>query len=603
MQHQTVLNQCVWNASKYGANAVLVTETNCYVLRFSVNFYRSWDSATAGQPSPEHPAAACSRWKPTFLRSSKALLRLRVKEHYFLFRRVYIFLHSPFSSFQVVVLLTMDFESNYEIDRTARFIYSRKLSRIALQFPDELLKDATRVVRALRDKLRAIRGDGEINGEDQEVGLYVMADTTYGSCCVDEVGASHINAECVIHYGDTCLSPTSTLPAFFVFGKASISISNCAENICEFASNQGKPVLVLFGLEYTHAVQDIKEALVAEALKWNISKSAITCADVLCSVMDPLKDHMSFCSDVEVVGGHTNKTYVDEDGMAYSIGGLTWRLPKSCRIEDFLLFWIGPENSAFTNIVLRFNGCEIVRYNAAENYSVTDLTQQKRMLKRRYYLVEKAKDANIIGILVGTLGVAGYLHMIHQMKELITRAGKKAYTLVMGRPNPAKLANFPECDIFVYVSCEQTALLDSKDFLAPVITPFEAILAFSRGSQWTGAYTVQFRNLMSSSLESPTPSSEARFSFFQGGYVEELDDKECSNDKEEVFALAAATEKALRVHDKYPHLPVKGNAKSGAEYLAARSYQGLDVHDDSSLPGPFLIGRTGKASGYEDEKQ
>lgn len=42
------------------------------------------------------------------------------------------------------------------------------------------------------------------------------------------------------------------------------------------------------------------------------------------------------------------------------------------------------------------------------------------------------------------LDAAGYLHMINQMMELITGAGKKAYTLVMGRPNPAKLANFPE---------------------------------------------------------------------------------------------------------------------------------------------------------------
>jgi len=39
---------------------------------------------------------------------------------------------------------------------------------------------------------------------------------------------------------------------------------------------------------------------------------------------------------------------------------------------------------------------------------------------------------------------AGYLHMIRQMKELIEGAGKKSYTLVMGRPNSAKLANFPE---------------------------------------------------------------------------------------------------------------------------------------------------------------
>lgn len=44
---------------------------------------------------------------------------------------------------------------------------------------------------------------------------------------------------------------------------------------------------------------------------------------------------------------------------------------------------------------------------------------------------------------------AGYLHMINQMKELIKGAGKKAYTLVMGRPNPAKLANFPEVTSFI----------------------------------------------------------------------------------------------------------------------------------------------------------
>ena len=102
---------------------------------------------------------------------------------------------------------------------------------------------------------------------------------------------------------------------------------------------------------------------------------------------------------------------------------------------------------------------------------------------------------------------AGYLHIIEQMKELIKAAGKKSYTLVMGRPNSAKLANFPEvcyfnltlncfslftyiyhltllsleqCEVFIYVSCAQTALLDSKDFLAPVITPFEAVLAFGR---------------------------------------------------------------------------------------------------------------------------
>lgn len=64
------------------------------------------------------------------------------------------------------------------------------------------------MVSALRDRLRALnesdtnRSDGE-----NEVRLFIMADTTYGSCCVDEVGACHANADCVIHYGHTCLSP------------------------------------------------------------------------------------------------------------------------------------------------------------------------------------------------------------------------------------------------------------------------------------------------------------------------------------------------------------------------------------------------------------
>lgn len=55
-----------------------------------------------------------------------------------------------------------------------------------------------KVVKALRQEL------------DSSVKLYVMADTTYGSCCVDEVGAAHVGAECVIHYGHTCLSSLVT---------------------------------------------------------------------------------------------------------------------------------------------------------------------------------------------------------------------------------------------------------------------------------------------------------------------------------------------------------------------------------------------------------
>jgi diphthamide biosynthesis protein 2 len=82
--------------------------------------------------------------------------------------------------------------------------------QIALQFPDELLHDSVRIFRALKDKI----------GDDQQ--LFVLADTSYGrltpllsssplshvspSCCVDEVAASHVDADAMVHYGHACMS-------------------------------------------------------------------------------------------------------------------------------------------------------------------------------------------------------------------------------------------------------------------------------------------------------------------------------------------------------------------------------------------------------------
>ncbi|XP_057725665.1 uncharacterized protein LOC130941251 [Arachis stenosperma] len=495
----------------------------------------------------------------------------------------------------------MDFESKYDIAATANFIHIHNFTRVALQFPDHLLKDSTKVVAALRKRLQSFTQPiGTGNWDETNIGLFVMADTTYGSCCVDEVGASHINADVVIHYGHTCFSPTTTLPAYFVYGKASISTADCAESISKYAMTNSKPVLVLYGLEYAHSIQQIRQSLQESSIL------KVHFADVPSSFMLPSKDITKINGVLEPASGCSNTSTINgASGTTYSMGGLIWKLPDGQSIDDYLLFWIGIDNSAFANIVLTFNVCEIVRYDATENQVMTDLSQQRRILKRRYYLVERSKDANIVGILVGTLAVAGYLHIINQMMELITGAGKRAYTLVMGRPNPAKLANFPECDVFVYVSCAQTALLDSKEYLAPVITPFEATIAFSRGSQWTGAYVMEFGNLINlPHVEVQNQEKEeARFSFFQGGYVEDLDNQEHVEEEREreALALVNSTEKALQLRDNCNSL-VHSGARSGAEFLAKRSYQGLNMPNENTSPEAFVIGRRGRASVYEDEK-
>ncbi|CAI6011576.1 unnamed protein product [Closterium sp. NIES-65] len=90
--------------------------------------------------------------------------------------------------------------------------------------------------------------------------------------------------------------------------------------------------------------------------------------------------------------------------------------------------------------------------------------------------------------------------------------GKKAYVIAIKRRiTPEKLANFPdagECDVLVLVACAEGVILDdmgqgssgsgsgssgssgggSRAFYAPVVTPFEALMALEEGREWTGEY-------------------------------------------------------------------------------------------------------------------
>jgi diphthamide biosynthesis protein 2 len=126
-----------------------------------------------------------------------------------------------------------------------------------------------------------------------------------------------------------------------------------------------------------------------------------------------------------------------------------------------------------------------------------------KLLMRRYAAVQKARDADIFGILVGTLGVASYLPLIAHLRQVLARAHKKAYTISVGKLNPAKLANFPEIECFVLVACPENSLVDAKDFLRPIVTPFELQLALQPSPTWTGDYVLDFDEVLAHGPPNP----------------------------------------------------------------------------------------------------
>lgn len=92
-----------------------------------------------------------------------------------------------------------------------------------------------------------------------------------------------------------------------------------------------------------------------------------------------------------------------------------------------------------------FSEAEFFIYSKnSDSKTIVDLN---KTLRRRLFLVEKIKDAKTIGIVVGTLSVQNFLGAIERVKKLAAYRGKRCYVFSIGKPNPAKLANFPEVKV------------------------------------------------------------------------------------------------------------------------------------------------------------
>ncbi|KXZ56090.1 hypothetical protein GPECTOR_2g972 [Gonium pectorale] len=276
------------------------------------------------------------------------------------------------------------------------------------------------------------------------------------------------------------------------------------------------------------------------------------------------------------------------------MAGLCWSLPPGAARPDCLYVWVGPEGSSGQQVLqLTHSACEWLSYDPAEagagavRRGLADET--RRLHKRRNFVVEKARAANIVGLLVGTLGSAGFLDVISALRRLAAAAGKKTYTFLMGKPNPAKLGNFPEVDVFVLVADAQGLILDSRDYLAPLVTPWEAAVALSGRHLDPEDYRMELTDVLAFERE-----QEARRAAEAGGGSGGMALQALGG----LEGLSLATRGSANGREVI--------ARNAAEYLALkRTFKGLEMPATGASPkAPELAreGLDGRAGVYRNER-
>ncbi|XP_074858624.1 2-(3-amino-3-carboxypropyl)histidine synthase subunit 2 [Carettochelys insculpta] len=439
----------------------------------------------------------------------------------------------------------------YELERAAAFVRAGGFQRVALQFPDELLVDSATVAAKMEEATGA--------------SMYILGDTSYGSCCVDEVAAEHVGAEALVHYGPACLSPCRKLPVLHVFGRRALDTERCAGAFRELYPDRQSHVVVLSEVAYAHALGELEQ--------------------LLC----PEYPHVVF-SRLACAGAPAGPGLVQQSGRLLA-------LEAQRGLQDYAVFYVGAEGLALTNFLLSWNCCRFSSFDPATGHGRHEQLGGNRALRRRLYLVERARDARVVGIVVGTLAVAGYLSLLEHLRDVLRRAGKRSYTLAMGKLSPAKLANFLEVDVFVLVACPQNSLLDSKDFHRPVVTPYELELACNPARQWGSLYVTDFRDLL--------PGGRAHVSFPEASPGEgdgPVPDVSLITGELRAPAVssspAPAPSSALACRSPALALAEIGPA---ASLLQARSWRGLEQQLGQTPVTKAVPGRRGIAIAYEDE--
>ncbi|KAL4713871.1 hypothetical protein ACJJTC_015525 [Scirpophaga incertulas] len=329
-----------------------------------------------------------------------------------------------------------DISSDFDIPETCLWIKNNKFTKVCLQFPDDLLSISTNIYEEIKKRV--------------DVDLYILGDTSYASCCVDSTAAMHVQANAVVHYGHTCFTKTN-IPVYIVLPKKKIDVGKIVETIHKNLKmdNNTNQRCLFYGAEFEHG----REALIKMWFQYYP------------------KCYVGVIENEDTKDKVLGRLVKDVSGNVLPVDVL----------QDCICVYVGLRGQTLFNFTTSV---------AAKAWFLVDTlthtlthSAETTWFKRRHFLVEKCKDANVVGILVCQLSGNQTKDIITRMKQLCQINGKKSYIVSVGKPNVSKLANFPEIDIYVMIACPENDLYDNRDFYKPIVYPYELDVALNCNRQ------------------------------------------------------------------------------------------------------------------------
>ncbi|XP_059448270.1 uncharacterized protein LOC132179548 [Corylus avellana] len=325
---------------------------------------------------------------------------------------------------------------NFEVHKCVWRALSTNANRVALQLPEGLLMYSL----ILSDILTSFAKVSH---------CFILGDVTYGACCVDDLSASALGADLLIHYGHSCLVPIdcTSIPCLYVFVDILIDTHRLLQTLT--LNLPTTKTLVLAGtIQFASAIRAIKPELENHGFRVSIPQSK------------PL-------SAGEVLGCTAPRIRTDGE-------------------EESVIVFVADGRFHLEAMMIANPCIRAFRYDPYIGKLFSEEYDHKGMKEARKSAVLRARrEAKSWGIVLGTLGRQGNPRILERLERRMEENGFDYTVVLMSEISPQRMALFGDSvDAWIQIACPRLSIDWGEAFQKPLLTPFEAEIALGFVPGW-----------------------------------------------------------------------------------------------------------------------
>lgn len=336
----------------------------------------------------------------------------------------------------------------FEVHKTIHRIRSSSSKFVALQMPEGLLMYGCALTDLFKKFCPSLSD------------CVLLGDVTYGACCVDDLGALALGCDLLLHYGHSCLVPTTAcaLPTLYVFVEIRVDVEHLVGCVgATLASCPGATISVMGTVQFRGAVVDSVAGLEAKGFRCSVPQAK------------PL-------SPGEVLGCTAPAGLLRED----------------VTLEQQCMLFIADGRFHLEAAMIANPKLKAYRYDPYSKVLTEEAYEFSKMKALRRAAIDKAQSAKTFGIVLGTLGRQGNPAILCRVKKLLAARGLRSFVVLLSEVFPAKLSMMPDADAWVQIACPRLSIDWGHFFATSVLSTYELEVALGEAKWEVDSYPMDF---------------------------------------------------------------------------------------------------------------